>query len=69
MLSYRDLAEQLPRYARDLGFTHVEFLPVSEHPFDGSWGYQRRHVRPHQPVRQPKDFSALVDACHAKVSA
>ena len=39
-LSYRDLAEQLPRYARDLGFTHIEFLPVSEHPFDGSWGYQ-----------------------------
>ena len=39
-LTYRDLAEQLPRYARDLGFTHVEFLPVSEHPFDGSWGYQ-----------------------------
>ena len=39
-LSYRELAEQLPAYARDLGFTHVEFLPVSEHPFDGSWGYQ-----------------------------
>src|SRR6266404_5380459 len=39
-LTYRDLAEQLPGYVRDLGFTHIEFLPVSEHPFDGSWGYQ-----------------------------
>src|ERR1700750_2523460 len=39
-LPYRDLAEQLPRYVRDLGFTHVEFLPINEHPFDGSWGYQ-----------------------------
>ena len=39
-LTYRELAEQLPAYARDMGFTHVEFLPVNEHPFDGSWGYQ-----------------------------
>ena len=39
-LNYRELAEELPGYARDMGFTHVEFLPVSEHPFDGSWGYQ-----------------------------
>src|SRR5206468_5894760 len=39
-LSYRELANELPAYARDLGFTHIEFLPVSEHPFDGSWGYQ-----------------------------
>ena len=39
-LTYRELAEQLPAYVKDLGFTHVEFLPVSEHPFDGSWGYQ-----------------------------
>src|SRR5207237_5694686 len=39
-LTYRELAEQLPAYARDMGFTHIEFLPVSEHPFDGSWGYQ-----------------------------
>src|SRR5262249_56286326 len=39
-LSYRELAEELPAYASDMGFTHVEFLPVCEHPFDGSWGYQ-----------------------------
>ena len=39
-LTYRQLAEQLPAYVKDLGFTHVEFMPVSEHPFGGSWGYQ-----------------------------
>ncbi|MGW4736531.1 GlgB N-terminal domain-containing protein, partial [Streptomyces shenzhenensis] len=39
-LTYRQLAEQLPAYARDLGFTHVELMPVAEHPFGGSWGYQ-----------------------------
>ncbi|MGW2347241.1 GlgB N-terminal domain-containing protein, partial [Streptomyces sp. NPDC001661] len=39
-LTYRQLAEQLPAYVADLGFTHVEFLPVAEHPFGGSWGYQ-----------------------------
>jgi len=39
-LSYRELAGQLVAYVRRLGFTHVEFLPVAEHPFGGSWGYQ-----------------------------
>jgi 1,4-alpha-glucan branching enzyme len=65
-LSYRDLAEQLPAYARDLGFTHVEFLPVSEHPFDGSWGYQPTGLyAPTSRFGTPTDFAALVDACHA----
>ena len=64
-LTYRELAEQLPRYARDLGFTHVEFLPVSEHPFDGSWGYQPTGLyAPTSRFGTPADFSALVDACH-----
>src|SRR5712692_2858641 len=64
-LTYRDLAEQLPRYARDLGFTHIEFLPVSEHPFDGSWGYQPTGMyAPTSRFGSPADFSALVDACH-----
>ncbi|HWL18652.1 MAG TPA: 1,4-alpha-glucan branching enzyme, partial [Bradyrhizobium sp.] len=64
-LSYRDLTEQLPRYVRDLGFTHVEFLPVSEHPFDGSWGYQPTGMyAPTSRFGSPEDFSALVDACH-----
>jgi 1,4-alpha-glucan branching enzyme len=64
-LSYRDLAEQLPAYARDLGFTHLEFLPVSEHPFDGSWGYQPTGLfAPTSRFGSPGDFAALVDACH-----
>jgi 1,4-alpha-glucan branching enzyme len=64
-LTYRELAETLPPYARDLGFTHVEFLPVSEHPFDGSWGYQPTGLfAPTSRFGTPADFAALVDACH-----
>ncbi|WP_407156090.1 1,4-alpha-glucan branching protein GlgB [Bradyrhizobium sp. STM 3557] len=64
-LTYRELAEQLPAYARDMGFTHVEFMPVSEHPFDGSWGYQPTGLfAPTSRFGTPEDFSALVDACH-----
>ena len=55
----------MPRYVRDLGFTHVEFLPVNEHPFDGSWGYQPTGLyAPTSRFGTPEDFSALVDACH-----
>jgi 1,4-alpha-glucan branching enzyme len=64
-LTYRELAEQLPAYARDMGFTHLEFLPVSEHPFDGSWGYQPTGLfAPTSRFGTPQDFCALVDACH-----
>ncbi|MFL6840092.1 MAG: GlgB N-terminal domain-containing protein, partial [Bradyrhizobium sp.] len=64
-LTYRELAEQLPAYARDLGFTHLEFLPVNEHPFDGSWGYQPTGLfAPTSRFGRPEDFAALVDACH-----
>jgi 1,4-alpha-glucan branching enzyme len=64
-LTYRELAEQLPSYARDLGFTHVEFLPVNEHPFDGSWGYQPTGMfAPTSRFGSPTDFAFLVDACH-----
>jgi 1,4-alpha-glucan branching enzyme len=64
-LSYRELAEELPAYARDLGFTHVEFLPVTEHPFDGSWGYQPTGMfAPTSRFGTPADFAALIDACH-----
>ena len=64
-LTYRELAEVLPAYARELGFTHVEFLPISEHPFDGSWGYQPTGLfAPTSRFGTPADFAALVDSCH-----
>jgi 1,4-alpha-glucan branching enzyme len=64
-LTYRELAEQLPAYAADMGFTHVELLPVSEHPFDGSWGYQPTGLfAPTSRFGSPEDFAALVDALH-----
>jgi 1,4-alpha-glucan branching enzyme len=64
-LSYQELANELPAYVRALGFTHVEFLPVNEHPFDGSWGYQPTGLfAPTSRFGSPADFAALVDACH-----
>ena len=65
-LTYRELAEALPPYVRDMGFTHIELLPVSEHPFDGSWGYQPIGLfAPTSRFGSPDDFRAFVDACHA----
>ena len=64
-LSYAELADQFPTYVRDMGFTHVEFLPVSEHPFDGSWGYQPTGLfAPTSRFGSPADFAKLIDACH-----
>jgi len=66
-LTYRELAQELPAYVADLGFTHVEFLPVMEHPFDGSWGYQPTGLyAPTSRFGTPADFLALVDAFHAR---
>ncbi len=62
---YRELARDLVAYVGDLGFTHVELLPVSEHPFDGSWGYQPIGLfAPTWRYGTPDDFKHLVDACH-----
>jgi len=64
-LSYGELAEQLIPYAVDLGFTHLELLPVMEHPFYGSWGYEPLGL--FAPTRRhgaPEDFQGFVDACH-----
>ena len=64
-LTYREFADQLPAYVADLGFTHIEFLPISEHPFDGSWGYQPTGLfAPTSRFGSPQDFAGLVDACH-----
>jgi 1,4-alpha-glucan branching enzyme len=67
MLSYRELAETLPDYVAGLGFTHVEFMPVMEHPFYGSWGYQcTGFFAPTARYGTPADFKALVDALHRR---
>jgi 1,4-alpha-glucan branching enzyme len=64
-LSYTELAEQLVAYVTDLGFTHVEFLPVAEHPFGGSWGYQvSAYYAPTSRFGDPDEFRHLVDRLH-----
>ncbi len=64
-LSYVDLAQQLTEYVLRLGFTHVEFLPVMEHPFGGSWGYQvTGYFAPTARFGSPDDFRYLVDTLH-----
>ena len=66
-LNYRDLANELVPYVAEMGFTHIELLPVTEHPFDGSWGYQPIGMfAPTQRFGTPDDFRAFVDACHAQ---
>jgi 1,4-alpha-glucan branching enzyme len=64
-LSYREMAHRLVSYVKDLGFTHIELLPVMEHPFSGSWGYQvHGYYAPTSRFGPPEDFKLLVDACH-----
>ncbi|MBC7162621.1 1,4-alpha-glucan branching protein GlgB [Immundisolibacter sp.] len=64
-LSYRDLAGQLVDYVRDLGFTHIELLPITEHPFEGSWGYQPTGLyAPTSRHGTPDDFAHFVQRCH-----
>ena len=64
-LSYQELTEQLVPYVKEMGFTHLELLPVMEHPFLGSWGYQvTGFYAPTSRFGRPEDFKAFVDACH-----
>ena len=64
-LSYRELAGHLTEYVKDMGFTHVEFLPVMEHPFYGSWGYQTTgYFAPTNRYGEPQDFMFLIETLH-----
>jgi 1,4-alpha-glucan branching enzyme len=65
LLTYRELAPRLAEYVRDMGFTHVEFLPLMEHPFYGSWGYQSTgYFSPTSRYGEPQDFMYLIDCLH-----
>ncbi|MGE0771827.1 MAG: 1,4-alpha-glucan branching protein GlgB [Cyclobacteriaceae bacterium] len=64
-LSYKEMATELVNYVKELGFTHVEFLPMMEHPFFGSWGYQLTgYFAPTSRFGTPEEFMELIDALH-----
>jgi len=65
LLTYKELANKVIPYVKERGFTHIELMPISEHPFDGSWGYQvTGWYAPSSRYGSPDEFRAFVDSCH-----
>ncbi len=67
LLTYKELSEKVIPYVKDRGFTHIELMPISEHPFDGSWGYQvTGWYAPTSRYGSPNEFREFIDKCHSE---